>query len=36
MIRGIGEEAVDDHDEFNAVGTIVDAGVYEDLGHEVL
>jgi hypothetical protein len=30
------QEILDDHDEFNAVGTIVDAGVYEDLGDEVL
>ena len=30
------QQILDDHDEFNAVGTIVDAGVYEDLGSEVL
>jgi len=27
---------LDDHDVFREVGTIVDAGVYEDLGDEVL
>lgn len=27
---------VEEHAEFRAVGTIVDAGVYEDLGSEVL
>ena len=30
------QEILDDHGEFEEVGTIVDAGVYEELGHEVL
>jgi hypothetical protein len=30
------QEILDDHDLFREVGTIVDAGVYEDLGDEVL
>lgn len=29
-------DIIDKHEEFNEVATIVDAGVYEDLGHEVL
>jgi len=30
------EQVLANHDEFNEVGTIVDAGVYEELGSEVL
>jgi hypothetical protein len=30
------QRILDDHGEFEEVGTIVDAGVYEDLGSEVL
>jgi hypothetical protein len=30
------QSILDDHDAFREVGTIVDAGVYEDLGDEVL
>jgi hypothetical protein len=30
------ERILQEHAEFRAVGTIVDAGVYEDLGSEVL
>ena len=30
------QEILANHDEFNDVGTIVDAGVYEELGSEVL
>jgi hypothetical protein len=30
------EQILANHDEFNEVGTIVDAGVYEELGSEVL
>ena len=30
------EQILANHDEFRDVGTIVDAGVYEDLGSEVL
>ena len=30
------QQILDDHGEFEEVGTIVDAGVYEDLGSEVL
>jgi hypothetical protein len=30
------QQVLDDHGEFEEVGTIVDAGVYEDLGSEVL
>jgi hypothetical protein len=30
------QQILADHGEFEEVGTIVDAGVYEDLGNEVL
>ena len=30
------EQILANHEEFNEVGTIVDAGVYEELGSEVL
>lgn len=30
------QDILDKHDEFLDVGTIVDAGVYEDIGHEVV
>lgn len=29
-------ETLRKHGEFEEVGTIVDAGIYEDLGHEVI
>jgi hypothetical protein len=30
------QQILDEHGEFEEVGTIVDAGIYEELGHEVL
>ena len=30
------EQILENHEEFNDVGTIIDAGVYEELGSEVL